>query len=50
MVEGQRAPSANEEYFFYQTLIGAWPATAMDEAGLWNFRGKNKGVHAEGAP
>jgi (1->4)-alpha-D-glucan 1-alpha-D-glucosylmutase len=32
MVEGQRAPSANEEYFFYQTLIGAWPATAMDEA------------------
>ena len=40
MVEGQRAPSANEEYFFYQTLVGAWPATAMDETGYGVFAGR----------
>ena len=25
-VDGDAAPSANDEYLFYQTLIGAWPA------------------------
>ena len=25
LVEGAPAPDANEEYFFYQTLAGAWP-------------------------
>jgi (1->4)-alpha-D-glucan 1-alpha-D-glucosylmutase len=25
-VDGEPAPSANDEYLFYQTLIGAWPA------------------------
>ena len=40
IVEGQRAPSANEEYFFYQTLIGAWPATAMDESDYGIFVGR----------
>jgi len=25
-VDGQAAPSTNDEYLFYQTLIGAWPA------------------------
>jgi (1->4)-alpha-D-glucan 1-alpha-D-glucosylmutase len=33
-VEGQLAPSRNEEYFLYQTLLGMWPfqAEANDEA------------------
>jgi (1->4)-alpha-D-glucan 1-alpha-D-glucosylmutase len=25
LVDGQPAPSANDEYFLYQTLLGAWP-------------------------
>jgi (1->4)-alpha-D-glucan 1-alpha-D-glucosylmutase len=25
IVDGQPAPHSNDEYFFYQTLIGAWP-------------------------
>jgi (1->4)-alpha-D-glucan 1-alpha-D-glucosylmutase len=33
MVNGRRVPSSNEEYLLYQTLLGAWPAAAMDEAG-----------------
>jgi (1->4)-alpha-D-glucan 1-alpha-D-glucosylmutase len=32
-VEGQPAPSRNDEYLFYQTLLGAWPwgAETVDE-------------------
>ncbi len=31
---GERlAPSRNEEYLFYQTLVGAWPLVPLDEAG-----------------
>ena len=26
------APDRNEEYLLYQTLVGAWPVTAMDDA------------------
>lgn len=33
-----RVPSANEEYFLYQTLLGAWPLEGLDEAGLVAFR------------
>ncbi len=29
----RRAPSRNEEYLFYQTLVGAWPLTPLDAAG-----------------
>ncbi|MGE3519287.1 MAG: malto-oligosyltrehalose synthase [Vicinamibacterales bacterium] len=29
--DGRAAPDANEEYFIYQTLIGAWPFDAADE-------------------
>lgn len=35
--DGQLAPDANEEYFLYQTLIGAWPIeglTAENRAGF----------------
>src|SRR5206468_1780847 len=37
-VDGESAPSANDEYLLYQTLLGAWPNGAMDEAGLTQFR------------
>ncbi|OGW47150.1 MAG: malto-oligosyltrehalose synthase [Nitrospirae bacterium RBG_13_41_22] len=31
VVEGQRVPAENEEYLLYQTLIGAWPVSTIDE-------------------
>ena len=30
-VDGRAAPDANDEYLFYQTLVGAWPAREDDE-------------------
>ncbi|HMA11641.1 MAG TPA: hypothetical protein VKO83_07115, partial [Steroidobacteraceae bacterium] len=30
----ERAPSANDEYLLYQTLLGVWPFDAPDAAGL----------------
>jgi (1->4)-alpha-D-glucan 1-alpha-D-glucosylmutase len=30
-VDGTEVPDANEEYLFYQTLVGAWPLQPMDE-------------------
>jgi (1->4)-alpha-D-glucan 1-alpha-D-glucosylmutase len=30
-VEGHAAPDRNEEYLFYQTLLGAWPTTGADD-------------------
>jgi (1->4)-alpha-D-glucan 1-alpha-D-glucosylmutase len=31
-VEGQLVPDRNEEYLLYQTLIGIWPLTSLDDA------------------
>jgi (1->4)-alpha-D-glucan 1-alpha-D-glucosylmutase len=31
-VEGQPAPDRNDEYLFYQALLGAWPADSPEEA------------------
>ncbi len=31
-VSGALAPDPNEEYFIYQTLVGAWPFSAVDDA------------------
>jgi (1->4)-alpha-D-glucan 1-alpha-D-glucosylmutase len=31
-IEGVEAPDANEEYLFYQTVIGCWPLEPQDEA------------------
>lgn len=31
-VEGQLVPDRNEEYLLYQTLVGVWPLTALDDA------------------
>ena len=39
-VAGEAVPSANEEYFLYQTLLGAWPLTPMDDAGHADFVGR----------
>lgn len=39
-VDGQPAPDRNEEYLLYQTLIGAWPAAPLDQAGHELFRGR----------
>ena len=30
--DGDPIPDANEEYFIYQTLVGTWPVTPLDEA------------------
>jgi (1->4)-alpha-D-glucan 1-alpha-D-glucosylmutase len=36
-IEGAEAPSTNEEYLFYQTLVGCWPLKAMDDAAHAQF-------------
>lgn len=41
-VEGRPVPDANEEYLYYQTLIGAWPFGAMDAAAFAAFSGRIK--------
>lgn len=37
-LNGLRAPSRNDEYLFYQTVLGTWPLHDMDENGLADFR------------
>ncbi|HSE01216.1 MAG TPA: malto-oligosyltrehalose synthase [Burkholderiales bacterium] len=32
-VDGAEAPTRNDEYLLYQTLVGTWPVPAPDEAG-----------------
>ena len=39
-VAGESVPSANEEYFLYQTLLGAWPLAPMDSAARADFVGR----------
>ncbi|HLH53465.1 MAG TPA: malto-oligosyltrehalose synthase [Verrucomicrobiae bacterium] len=36
-VDGQPAPSPNDEYFLYQTLIGAWTSEAENNPGAEGF-------------
>ena len=40
VVEGQPYPSRNEEYLFYQTLVGTWPLTpvSLDEEARYRAR------------
>jgi len=42
LVDGQFVPDLNEEYFLYQTLIGAWPSGGTDEAGHESFKNRIK--------
>jgi len=38
VVNNKAAPSPNDEYLLYQTLVGAWPSTSLDETDSWkNF-------------
>jgi (1->4)-alpha-D-glucan 1-alpha-D-glucosylmutase len=37
-LDGRAAPSANDEYHFYQTLIGTWPPGKSDEQGAAAYR------------
>jgi (1->4)-alpha-D-glucan 1-alpha-D-glucosylmutase len=37
-VDGRLAPSRNDEYLLYQTLIGTLPATVIDAAALEDYR------------
>jgi len=42
MVEGQRVPDRNEEYFLYQTLVGAWPVNPMNAEEFETFKTRIK--------
>ncbi|QWV97503.1 malto-oligosyltrehalose synthase [Geomonas nitrogeniifigens] len=42
LIDNQRVPDRNEEYLIYQTLLGAWPAGEIDQAGYESFRGRIK--------
>ena len=37
LVDGNPVPSANEEYYLYQILVGAWPLTPMNESEYFEF-------------
>jgi (1->4)-alpha-D-glucan 1-alpha-D-glucosylmutase len=37
MIEGRLVPSRNDEYLFYQTLVGAWPVGAPGDDEWKNF-------------
>jgi (1->4)-alpha-D-glucan 1-alpha-D-glucosylmutase len=38
LVNGRRAPSPNDEYLLYQTLVGAWPSEPLNDTDSWkNF-------------
>jgi (1->4)-alpha-D-glucan 1-alpha-D-glucosylmutase len=39
-LEDGPAPSANDEYLLYQTLIGTWPLEPLDEEGLASYRAR----------
>jgi (1->4)-alpha-D-glucan 1-alpha-D-glucosylmutase len=38
VVDGQPAPHPNDEYFFYQTLLGAWPSDDSSSQQLQSLR------------
>jgi (1->4)-alpha-D-glucan 1-alpha-D-glucosylmutase len=40
LIDGSPAPDANDEYLFYQTVVGAWPGDLIDVARLESFRGR----------
>ena len=39
-VDGEAAPSRNDEYLLYQTLIGTFPAGEVDDEALANYRAR----------
>ena len=39
-VDAATAPSRNDEYLLYQTLVGSLPAVPLDDTGLADYRGR----------
>ncbi|HEV3182373.1 MAG TPA: malto-oligosyltrehalose synthase [Steroidobacteraceae bacterium] len=39
-VDGAAAPCSNDEYHFYQTLVGSWPLLEPDAAGMAEYRAR----------
>jgi (1->4)-alpha-D-glucan 1-alpha-D-glucosylmutase len=37
-VDGRPAPSPNDEYLLYETLVGSWPLEELDDAGASAYR------------
>lgn len=37
VIEDQPAPTCNDEYLVYQTLVGMWPGQSLDEVGAKQF-------------
>jgi (1->4)-alpha-D-glucan 1-alpha-D-glucosylmutase len=48
-VEGQPAPSLNDEYLLYQTLVGSWPLEELDEGDLTAYRERIEGYMIKAA-
>ena len=44
-LDGQPAPSANDEYHLYQTLIGSWPPLEMDADAAKAYCERCRGIH-----
>ena len=42
LVDGKPAPSRNEEYLFYQTLVGTWPFCSFEDEEFALFRSRIK--------
>ncbi len=46
-IDEREAPDGNEEYFFYQNLLGAWPLEEDDEEALGSFRDRFRAIHGQ---
>ena len=47
-IDGEPAPSPNDEYLLYQTLLGAWPLGRTGRSDAGRVSRPDKGVHGEG--
>ncbi len=47
-VDGQWAPSANDEYLLYQTLLAIWPVGELDDQGLAESAPAGVGIYGKG--
>ena len=46
-IDDKDAPDRNEEYFFYQNLLGAWPLEDLDEQAFSSFRDRLRAYMAK---
>ena len=46
-IDDKDAPDRNEEYFFYQNLLGAWPLEELDEQAFAGFRDRIRAYMAK---